>query len=210
MLQVIPGILETEFSEIKRKVSKVAPYVEWVQVDLADGELVENETFAEAEEFFGLAVPPQRELHMMVQDPIERVDEWVEAGFGRLIAQIEGIGDPEGFIDAVTLHSVEVGLALDLETPTSIVEPYLDMLDVVLLMGVRAGFSGQEFDPRVVKKVSKIRRVDDVVPIEIDGGVDLETAQLCAQAGATRVVSTSYIFGSDDVGEAVRRLAEVA
>lgn len=208
MLQVIPGILEKEFTEIKRKVVKVAPYVEWVQIDLADGLLVENKTFSDAGAFFDLPIPPKRELHMMVENPTEQVDEWVEAGFERIIAQVEGIGDPEGFIDAVQLHSVEIGLALDISTPVSLVAPYLDMLDVLLLMGVEAGFSGQEFDRSVLSKIGKARNISDMLRIEVDGGIDKKTARLCSDAGADIVVSTSYIFGSDDIGTAIDELAK--
>lgn len=210
MIDVIPGILETEFEEIKRRVTKVAPYVEWVQIDLADGVLVDNETFMDPDSFADLAVPPHRELHMMVEDPIDKVDEWVEAGFERLIAQIEGIGDPEAFIDAVQLHSLEVGLALDIDTPVSLIEDYLEILDVVLLMGVQAGYSGQEFNPQVLDKIRKIREIDEMVPIEIDGGINERTGRMCADAGATRLVSTSYIFGAEDMGEAIKRLSEIA
>jgi ribulose-phosphate 3-epimerase len=209
MLQVIPGILETDFAEIKRKVVKVAPYVEYVQIDLADGELVENETFADPSVFSGLPLRPKRELHMMIENPVEQVDDWIEVGFSRLIAQVEGIGDPEAFIEAVTLHSVEVGLALDIATPVAIIEPYLDSLDVVLLMSIEAGFSGQEFVPQVLNKIREVRKISDLVPIEVDGGINLETARQVEAAGASRVVSTSFIFGSDDISGAIQKLASM-
>jgi ribulose-phosphate 3-epimerase len=209
MLQVIPGILETDFAEIKRKVVKVAPYVEYVQIDLADGELVENETFADPSVFSGLPLRPKRELHMMIENPVEQVDDWIEVGFSRIIAQVEGIGDPEAFIEAVTLHSVEVGLALDIATPVAIIEPYLDSLDVVLLMSIEAGFSGQEFVPQVLNKIREVRKISDLVPIEVDGGINLETARQVEAAGASRVVSTSFIFGSDDISGAIQKLASM-
>lgn len=209
MVDVIPGILETEFEEIKRKVAKVAPYAGWVQIDLADGVLVDNKTFADPAPFAGLAVPPYRELHMMVEDPAERVDDWVEAGFTRFIAQIEGIGEPETFIEAVNLHSLEVGLALDLDTPVSLVDNYLNMLDVVLLMGVQAGYSGQDFSPIVLEKIREIREIDEMIQVAVDGGINESTGRMCADAGATRLVSTSFVFGSEEIGEAVKRLSEI-
>jgi len=207
MLEVIPGILEEDLTVIKRKLLKAAPYVEWVQIDLADGILVDNETFSDPQAFSDFQLPPFRELHMMVDNPIEQVDDWAESGFTRIISQIEGLKDPEAFIEAVGLHSIEAGLALDLSTPVSVIEPYLSMLDVVLLMSVEAGYSGQEFDPKVLNKIREVREIDEIIPIEIDGGINREAAGKCAEAGATRVVSTSYIYGAENIKEAIKELA---
>lgn len=207
MLEVIPGILEEDLTVIKRKLLKAAPYVEWVQIDLADGILVDNETFSDPQAFSVFQLPPFRELHMMVDNPIEQVDDWAESGFTRIISQIEGLEDPEAFVEAVSLHSIEAGLALDLSTPVSVMEPYLSMLDAVLLMSVEAGCSGQEFDPKVLNKIREVREIDEIIPIEIDGGINRETAMKCAEAGATRVVSTSYIYGAENIKEAIEELA---
>ena len=209
MLDVLPGILEQDFTQIRHKYSLVAGYVEWVHVDLVDGVLFDNTTFDDPEPFKKLKSPPQKELHMMVEHPQEIAEAWIKAGFDRLIAHIEGIQDAESFINSVSLQSSEVGLALDIDTPVSVIKDYIDIVDVVLLMAIETGFSGQGFDHRVLRKIHEVREINDLVPIEIDGGINRETAELAAEAGATRVVSTSYIFGSDNQEEAIRDLAKL-
>lgn len=208
MLTVIPGILENEFADIKKKVAQVAPFVEWVQIDLADGKLVENTSFDDPGLFSGLPSLPRKELHMMVENPSRIVEDWINAGFERIVAQIEGMRDPEEFIDLVQLSSVEVGLALDLGTPVQEIEKYLELLDVILLMGVDAGFSGQEFDSTVLDKIEEIREFNSDIPIAVDGGINLKTARMCANAGATRVISTSFIFKADNIEKAIKELAQ--
>ena len=207
MLDVLPGILEQDFAKIQRKYNLVAPFVDFVHIDIVDGVLFDNTTFDDPEPFLKLKSPPKKELHMMVERPQDIVDIWIEAGFDRLIGHIEGIQDATSFIDAVSLQSAEVGLALDIDTPVSVIKENIDIVDVVLLMAIETGFSGQEFDHRVLCKIREVREINDIVPIEIDGGINSETAELVAEAGATRVVSTSYVFGSENPEEAIRKLA---
>jgi len=209
MLDVLPGILEQDFASVKHKYDLVASYIDWVHIDIVDGILFDNTTFDDPAPFSKLKSPPQRELHMMVERPADIANEWIEAGFDRLIGHIEGIQDAQSFIDNVSLQSAEVGLALDIDTPVSVIKDYIDMVDVVLLMAIETGFSGQFFDHRVLGKIREVREINDIVPIEVDGGINHETVELVAEAGGSRVVSTSYIFGSDDVEQAIRDLAKI-
>lgn len=209
MLDVLPGILEQDFAKIERKYKLVAPYVDYVHIDIVDGILFDNTTFDDPEPFKRLRTPPKRELHMMVERPQDIANPWIEAGFERLIGHIEGIQDAESFIDAVSEQSGEVGLALDIDTPVSVIKEYVDIVDVVLLMAIETGFSGQEFDHRVLSKIHEVREINDIVAIEIDGGINYETAEAVAEAGATRVVSTSYIFNSENPERAIRDLAKL-
>lgn len=196
MVEVIPGILEQEFSEIEKKITLVQGLVDWVQIDVADGTLVGNTTFLDFGRLGGLGRLGERlsfEAHLMVARPEKYIRPLVDAGFRRLIAHVEAT-DPRLFLEQAQYESVEVGLAIDGATEFEQIEPFLEAIDVVLVMTVEAGFSGSPFLPEAVEKIKIIHRNLPDLPIEVDGGINDQTARVVAGAGATRLVSTSYLF----------------
>jgi len=210
-IEVIPGILEQEFSRIEERVRLVAPYVNWIHIDIADHRLVPNSSFLDPSPFKKLIQETGKkfELHMMIENPVSVSDEWVNAGFQRLLWHMEGIiktSDVRLKIAEIRGRGVEVGLAVDKETPVESVLPYLDDVDCVLVMTIQAGFSGQQFIPEMLDKARVIRERKPGLPIEVDGGINDETARMAVVAGATRLVSTSYIFNSGNIREAINRL----
>lgn len=216
MIEVIPGILEQNFSSIVEKVRQVEGFCPWIQIDLLDGTLFGNTSFHNPAGFANLRTTAKLELHMMVVNPAQLVDEWARVGFKRFIAHIEGITDAEGFIATVRSKprfnrgkKLEVGLAVDITTDISILEPYLPNIDVVLVMSVHTGESGQQFDEHAAIKIRKIRTLNSEISIEVDGGITPDNARKVVQAGATRLVSTSYIFNSPHVLQAIRQLQQV-
>src|SRR3989344_1683143 len=210
-IEVIPGVLEQEFSQIEERVRLVAPYVNWIHIDIADHRLVPNSSFLDPSPFKKLIQETGKkfELHMMIENPVSVSDEWVNAGFQRLLWHMEGIiktSDVRLKIAEIRGRGVEVGLAVDKETPVESVLPYLDDVDCVLVMTIQAGFSGQQFIPEMLDKARVIRERKPGLPIEVDGGINYETAKLAVAAGATRLVTTSYIFNSGNIREAINRL----
>ncbi|MBI5449069.1 hypothetical protein HY948_02005 [Candidatus Gottesmanbacteria bacterium] len=193
MIDVIPGILEKDFAEIERRVGLVTPYVSWVQIDIADNTLVPNETFLDFEKFRIYPEKVSFEGHLMVADPEKYIRPLANAGFKRLIAHVES-HDPRRFLDEATYESVEVGIAIDGPTELDVVEPFLESVDVVLVMTIEAGFSGQVLMPETLEKIKKIHEHFPDLVIEVDGGINDKTAKLVKDAGATRLVSTSYLF----------------
>lgn len=210
MVEVIPGILEQEFSEIEKKVALVQGLVDWVQIDVADGTLVPNTTFLDFSALgtltksslsSNLSTVNERgydhrlsfEAHLMVTSPEKYIRPLVDAGFRRLIAHVEA-NDPRRFLDEAQYESIEVGLAIDGATDFNEIEPFLEAIDVVLVMTIEAGFSGSPFLPEAVEKMKTIHRNLPDLPIEGDGGINEQTARLVKEAGATRLVSTSFLF----------------
>lgn len=205
-IKVVPGILEKDLEEIKKKVSQVSPYVDEIQIDLCDGKLVPNSNFSDPLAFSEIIKGEKKfGLHMMVSEPGEIVEDWVEVGFKRVVAHVEGITEPLSFLHKVKSLGVEVGLGIDFNTRLGAVEQYLDYLDFVLVMAVEAGFSGRNFGEQALEKVRKLRGLRPNLEIEVDGGINLETAKLAKEAGASSIVSTSYIFNGD-VGKNIERL----
>lgn len=193
MIDVIPGILEKEWSTIEAKLLLVVPYVEWVQIDIADNTLVPNETILDFAEFAALAQKTSLEAHLMVAQPEKYIKPLVDAGFKRIIAHVEA-DDPRLFLEKAKFESIEVGLALDGPTEIDQIEPFLDEIDTVLIMTIEAGFSGQELLPETVDKIKVIHQNFPDLPIEVDGGINQKSAKIVIDAGATRLVSTSYLF----------------
>lgn len=209
MVDVIPGILEKDFAEIERRVALVAPHVEWVQVDFADNTLVSNETFNDFGKWGELisAYPNLSfEAHLMVANPEKYIKPAADAGFKRIIAHVEA-NDPRTFLADAKYEHVEVGVAIDGATEFEQAEPFLDEVDCVLVMTIEAGFSGQSFMPETMEKVKAIRHHYPDLPIEVDGGINDQTAKVAREAGATRLVSTSFLFKDPSaIAEAIEGL----
>lgn len=214
MIEVIPGILEQGWSEIERKVALVAPHVAWVQIDIADNTMVPMATFSDFSQFKSLTNSTSRfnlsklslEAHLMVANPGKYIQPLVDSGFTRLIAHLEA-DDPRRFLDEVRYESVEVGVAIDGPTEFAEVEPFLEEVDLVLVMTAEVGLAGSPFLPEAVEKIKAIRRHLPDLPIEVEGGIDEVTAKIVKDAGATRLVLNTYIFkGSQKISVALENL----
>lgn len=202
-IDVIPGILEKEWTLIKERLDLVRGLVEWVQIDIADNTLVPNITVLE---FSKLDPAFSFEAHLMVANPEKYIKPLVDAGFKRLIAHVE-CQDPRLFLEQAKYENVEVGMAIDAATPIETIEPFLEEVDMVLVMTIEAGFSGQEFMSETVEKIKTIHENFPDLPIEVDGGINDKTAKFAKDAGATRLVSTSFLFKDPaQIADAIEQL----
>ncbi|MCX6793482.1 MAG: hypothetical protein NTY06_00035 [Candidatus Gottesmanbacteria bacterium] len=215
MIDVIPGILEKEWEMIAGRLRLVTGFVDWVQIDVADNTMVPNTTFLDFSRFPQIPQIPQPassagglEAHLMVANPEKYIKAAADAGFKRLIAHVEA-HDLRIFLDQVTYEHVEVGIAIDGPTEFEAIEPFLEEVDFVLVMMVEAGFSGGTFLPECIEKIKSIHSYLPDLPIEVSGGISDTTARLVREAGATRLVSTSYIFKDPaNIAAAIERLKE--
>ena len=207
MIEIIPGILEKNFDAIKRKVEMVADAVDWVEIDILDSTLYPNDTYNKWDAFKIFSDRVKLAAHLMVRDARKYVVPLVRNGFTRLIADAGG-DTVRDFIHQAKMHEVEVGIALDGPAPLELVEPYLGEVNTVLLMTIKSGFSGQPFLPSVLPKIKKVHDEYPELPIEVDGGISKETAPLVIDNGATRLVSTSYLFwkNKERIEEAIEEL----
>ena len=208
MYEVIPGILEKSWEAAEGKIVLLSPFAKALHVDIADGKLANNLTFLEAAPFLAYKDNFFLELHMMVENPIEYVDDFVEAGFRRMLGNIEGMEDPYEFIERCRELEVEVGLALDGPTPIEELFDYVDEVDCFnCYVSEKMGFSGPPMMPERLEKV-KTLRARTTLPIEVDGGVKDTTIKLAKDAGATRFVATSFISTAPDPHKAYFTLEE--
>lgn len=156
------------------------------------------------------------EFDLMIDAPENMVKSWTQTGASRVIFHIESIKDEEWFWKQLAhvkspapefgVFGVEIGLALNIETPNEKIYPHIEKLDFVQCMGIeRIGFQGQSFDERVLHKIEDLRKRFPELIISIDGGVSLETAPKLIEAGVNRLVSGSAILKSDDVKETIKK-----
>lgn len=208
VVDIIPGILEKEWVPIEEKLRLVSGTAEWVQVDFADNTLVPNETFFDISRFASISDTISLEAHLMVANPEKYIKSLVDSGFKRIIAHVEST-DPREFLTQAEHEDVEVGLAVDGGTELEQIEPFLEEIDMVLVMTIEAGFSGQEFMIETVEKIKRIHEAFPDLPIEVDGGINEKTAKLVKDAGATRLVSTSFLFKDPaGISHAMERLKQ--
>src|SRR3989338_9061241 len=199
---IIPGILESQWPEIEKKIELVLPFAKTIHIDLIDGKFAPHTTFMEPLPFSKYTKNAEFELHMMVEEPINYLKPFAQAGFRRFIGHVEKMSDQTEFVAQAQLLG-EVGLAIDGPTDLSAVKVSYSDLDSILIMGIKAGESGQVFVPEYLKKMEILRRQladqnDIRIPIEIDGGINDKTITQAKNAGANRFIANSFIFNSQN------------
>src|SRR3989344_5086066 len=207
MVEVIPAILEKDFSEIEKKIRLVENLVEWVQIDVADGLLVPNDSKTDPSSFKNLKTKLNLEVHLMVKEPAKLVAVYADSGFKRIYAHIEAEGIDDFMAEAYK-KNIEVGLAIDGPTPYEKIAAYLDNIDAVLVMAIKAGFSGQPYMPATEDKIKRIKEAFFDLPICVDGAMTAENAAKVISAGASRINSNSYLFNAPDIKKAIESIIE--
>lgn len=212
-MEIIPGILEKKWEDIERKIELVKPFAKTIHIDLLDNKFAPNSTWMDPAPFKKYSGDVFFELHMMVENPAQYLRPFADAGFRRFLGHVERMGNVAEFVAQGQILG-EVGLAID--GPTDIVDrniPYQDV-DCLLFMTIKAGFSGQKFTQDHLDKVKKARRDAGekelpFFPIEVDGGVNDETIRLAKEAGATRFVTTSFLYKHEDPQQQYKKLQEL-
>jgi ribulose-phosphate 3-epimerase len=210
MNEVIPGILEKEWSEIERKLEIIKPFAKTAHIDIIDGKFVDNTTFLDPGPFKKYADDFLLELHLMVENPIDYLKPWAEAGFQRFLGHIEKMPDPVEFVAQGQLLGA-VGFAIDGPTDIAVLDNLnLADLDCLLIYtSDHVGFSGPSLIDERLEKIRKIKEKYAYLPVEVDGGINDETIVRARSAGASRFVSTSFLFGEQNSEEKFRKLTSL-
>ncbi|MBU2564445.1 ribulose-phosphate 3-epimerase [Patescibacteria group bacterium] len=207
MIEIIPTILNKDFKEVKESIKKVENYVNWVQLDIMDGIFVNNETWNNPDDLKKIDSKVKIEAHLMIDKPIEKINDWLDV-VDRVIIHFESSKDGEikEIIKRAKDKKKEIGLAINPETHFSVVLPFLNDLDLVLIMTVQPGFGGQEFKEFNLKKIKALRRIWKNGNIEVDGGVNNRNIKRIKKAGANLICSGSYIFNNSNIEKAIKSL----
>lgn len=215
MPELVPVIFVKTFDELKEKLALVEGKVETVQLDVADGVFVNNETFWQSEDLVKLETKLFLEAHLMVSEPQQVLNRWLDSPVGRVILHWEAINkifndqfSIFNLIESVHDKKKKIGIALNPETSIDVLGDFINNIDLVLIMSVHPGFSGQEFLPEVLPKISALRKNYPNVRIEVDGGVNLQNAGQLIDAGADILVIGSAIFSSQSPEDVIKEFNE--
>lgn len=212
MIKIAPSILSADFSQMGAAVERLSDWgADWVHFDVMDGHFVPNLTFGP---MMCAAVRPLTKLpldvHLMVSRPADWIEPFHKAGADCITFHVEAEAHVHRTLQSIRALGMRAGVVLNPATPVCMVEAVLPLCDLVLLMSVNPGFGGQAFIPEVLDKIRALHAMIDArglsTEIEVDGGVNPDTAKQCIDAGATILVAGNSVFRAEDPNAMVSAL----
>ncbi|WP_458413940.1 ribulose-phosphate 3-epimerase [Schinkia sp. CFF1] len=212
MIKIAPSILSADFANLGNEIKDVENGgADYIHVDVMDGHFVPNITIGP---LIVNAIRPTTSLpldvHLMIENPDLYIPEFAKAGADIITVHVEACRHLHRTVHLIKDHGAKAGVVLNPATPVNMIEHILPDIDMVLFMTVNPGFGGQKFIPSVLPKIKaaakmiKDRGLD--VEIEVDGGVNPETAKLCIEAGANVLVAGSAVFNKEDRKKAIAEI----
>ena len=206
--KIIPSILTDNPGDFKNKLRKLRGLTREAQFDFADGRFTKSKTL----DFDVLIQNKSRsisEVHLMALNPEKYLSSARKVRIKRVIFHFEAVKSVSAVLKKIERMGLKKGLALNLRTPVKKIRPYLNKVDLILLMAVRVGFGGQKFSPPALDKIKKLRAMSKKVKIEVDGGVNLSNIGKIARAGADYFVVGVGLFGAPDVKKRFQQLKSI-
>lgn len=204
-MEISPSMLASDFAKLSDELKKIEENgADYVHLDVMDGMFVPNITFGapvikSMRKYSGLPF----DVHLMIKEPSRYIDDFVKAGADIITFHVEAESDMEGTIQKIKDSGVKCGLSIKPGTPVDELYPFINKIDLALIMTVEPGFGGQKFMPEMLKKVrflkDKIKKTGAAVKIEVDGGIDEETAKIAGASGVDICVAGTSVFNASDI-----------
>lgn len=207
--RVVPAILTEDPRAMETMVRQAETFTTYVQFDIMDGQFVPSRSIT-LEHLAGLPMKLSWEAHLMVQYPEKYLEGFRQAGAQKVLFHYEATPSPREIISLARNLNLEVGLAVNPETPVSTIIPLAGEVDSVLFLSVHPGFYGSQFVPEVLDKIIEFRSARPGVEIGVDGGIKEGNIAQVAQAGADVIYVGSAIFLQPQPSESFRRLQALA
>jgi ribulose-phosphate 3-epimerase len=208
-IKVAPSILSADFRSLARDLKRIERAgADMVHIDIMDGHFVPNITIGPVVvKTIASSTRLPLDVHLMIENPLDFIDDFLACGSDRITVHIEAISKPELAKLRLKLKAkgIKLGVSLNPDTPLKKIKGVLKNVDFVLVMSVYPGFSGQRFIPSVLPKIKKLRSLYKG-DIAVDGGVNDKTARVLIRAGANILASGSYVFGARDIHRAIENL----
>ena len=212
MIKISPSILSADFANLQRDIEAIAT-ADYVHVDVMDGLFVPN---------ISIGIPVVKsirpvtdlplDVHLMIDRPVRYVEQFCDAGADIVTCHVEADTEENirAAIEKIHAKGKRAGVVVKPKTPASAVLPFIDLVDMILVMTVEPGFGGQKFMADMMPKVAQIRQYIDALnpscELEVDGGVDPVTARVCVASGANVLVAGSSVYKAPDIEARIREL----
>ena len=197
MVKVAPSILAADFDKLEEEIKDVVHCgADLIHIDVMDGIFVPNKTMGLEMYRATLNCNTLLDTHLMVVNPLDYIEQFKKSSIISFHTEVLESNQVLEMIERLHENSIKVSIAINPSTPISNIEPYLDKIDMVLVMTVEPGFGGQKMIEKCLEKVQILRKINSHIDIEVDGGINLNTCKLAKEAGANILVAGTAIFKS--------------